>query len=158
MAEDEQIEHILNRIKETITANGGTIRELEDHSLIMDLMNLPATYDAPINIHIGGAYGDREVTAAQWVMNFKKLSTNLRSRLTIENDEMCWGIDASLELIHNCALVLDLHHHWVSTGEYIQFNDDRFKKMIDSWRGVRPVIHYSVSKEGLWGNQNPDPG
>jgi UV DNA damage repair endonuclease len=47
------------------------------------------------------------------------------------------------------ALVLDIHHHWIRTGEYIQSNDDRFKRMIDSWRGVRPVIHYSVSKEDL---------
>jgi hypothetical protein len=45
--------------------------------------------------------------------------------------------------------VLDIHHHWVRTGEYIDANDDRVKKVIDSWRGVRPVIHYSVSREDV---------
>jgi UV DNA damage repair endonuclease len=63
------------------------------------------------------------------------------------NDENCWGIDASLELAKHCALVLDIHHHWIKTGEYIEATDDRVKRIGDSWRGVRPVIHYSVSRE-----------
>jgi UV DNA damage endonuclease len=46
--------------------------------------------------------------------------------------------------------VLDIHHHWVKTGEYIDASDDRVKKVIDSWRGARrPVIHYSVSREDV---------
>jgi UV DNA damage repair endonuclease len=60
---------------------------------------------------------------------------------------MSWGIDASLELWQDCALVLDIHHHWVKTGEYISPTDDRLARVKDSWRGVRPVIHYSVSRE-----------
>lgn len=62
---------------------------------------------------------------------------------------MSWGIDASLELADDLALVLDIHHHWVRTGEYIRPSDDRFKRIVDSWRGVRPAIHYSVSREDL---------
>jgi hypothetical protein len=60
---------------------------------------------------------------------------------------MTWGIDASLELVDTCALVLDIHHHWINSGEYIEASDDRVKRIIDSWRGVRPVLHYSVSRE-----------
>ena len=45
--------------------------------------------------------------------------------------------------------MLDIHHHWVNSGEYIEREDDRVKRIIDSWRGVRPVIHYSVSRENL---------
>ena len=33
---------------------------------------------------------------------------------------MGWGLESSLELEKHCALVLDIHHHWVRTGEYIQ--------------------------------------
>jgi UV DNA damage repair endonuclease len=44
-------------------------------------------------------------------------------------------------------LVLDIHHHWIKTGEYIEESDPRIDMVIDSWRGVRPVIHYSVSRE-----------
>ena len=45
--------------------------------------------------------------------------------------------------------MLDIHHHWVNSGEYISPTDDRFSRIIDSWRGVRPVIHYSVSREDI---------
>jgi UV DNA damage repair endonuclease len=62
---------------------------------------------------------------------------------------MSWGVDASCELVNDCALVLDIHHHWIRTGAYIQPTDDRVKRIIDSWRGVRPVLHYSVSREDV---------
>ena len=45
--------------------------------------------------------------------------------------------------------MLDIHHHWIHTGEYIEESDNRVKRIIDSWRGQRPVIHYSVSREDL---------
>ena len=57
-------------------------------------------------------------------------------------------MDSCLELEKHVALVLDIHHHWChSGGEYIEVNDDRVKRIIDSWRGVRPAMHYSVSRE-----------
>jgi UV DNA damage endonuclease len=77
----------------------------------------------------------------------RRLSPEARNCLTIENAEFTWGLDASLELVDTCALVLDIHHHWINTGEYIEPTDHRFKRVQDSWRGVRPVIHYSVSRE-----------
>ena len=69
---------------------------------------------------------------------------------------MSWGLDASLELADHLALVLDIHHHWVKDGEYILSTDDRCKRIIDSWRGVRPVIHYSVSREDYLVGHNID--
>jgi UV DNA damage repair endonuclease len=69
---------------------------------------------------------------------------------------MSWGVDASLELADHLALVLDIHHHWVNSGEYIQPTDDRFSRIIDSWRGVRPVIHYSVSREDVLVDHDPN--
>ena len=70
---------------------------------------------------------------------------------------MSWGIEASLELADRLALVLDIHHHWIRTGEYIQATDDRVKRIRDSWRGVRrPVLHYSVSREDLLTSHNAD--
>ena len=56
--------------------------------------------------------------------------------------------------------MLDIHHHWVNSGEYIQVNDDRIKRIIDSWRGVRPTMHYSLCRpeylEGHGANTKPD--
>jgi UV DNA damage repair endonuclease len=98
--------------------------------------------DFKINVHISGKRGPAGIRSA-----LGRLSPEARNCITIENDEMSWGVDASLELVNDCALVLDIHHHWIRTGEYIQATDDRVKGIIESWRGVRPTCHYSVSRE-----------
>jgi UV DNA damage endonuclease len=100
--------------------------------------------DFKINVHIAGRLGPDGIRAA-----LARMTPEARNCLTIENDEMTWGIEDSLELVNDCALVLDIHHHQIHSGEYIEANDDCVKRIIDSWRGVRPVIHYSSSREDL---------
>jgi UV DNA damage endonuclease len=120
-----------------------SIEEFEYHTDMARWMGYGKTFqDFKINVHISGRQGPQGIRNA-----LQKLSPEARNCLTIENDEITWGIDSSLELVNDCALVLDIHHHWINTGEYIEATDDRVKRIIDSWRGVRPVIHYSVSRE-----------
>jgi UV DNA damage repair endonuclease len=120
-----------------------SIEEFEYHTDMARWMGYGETFqDFKINVHISGKQGPAGIIAA-----LQKLSPEARNCITIENDENCWGIDASLELVDHCALVLDIHHHWIKTGEYIEATDERIKRIIDSWRGQRPVIHYSVSRE-----------
>jgi UV DNA damage endonuclease len=76
-----------------------------------------------------------------------RLSPEARNLITIENDEMGWGLDATLRLEKHVALVLDIHHHLIRDEEHIQHNDDRVKRVIDSWRGVRPTLHYSYFRD-----------
>ena len=122
-----------------------SIDEFEYHVDMARWMGYGNTFqDIKINVHISGRQGPEGIKRVM-----ERLSPEARNSLTIENDEMTWGIDASLELADTCALVLDIHHHWVKTGEYIENTDDRIKRIIDSWRGTRPVIHYSVSREDL---------
>ena len=122
-----------------------SIEEFEYHVDVARWMGYGRQYqDFKINVHIAGRKGPAGILDA-----YPRLSPEARNTITIENDEMSWGIEASLELRDKLALVLDIHHHWVKTGEYIQPTDDRFSRIIDSWRGVRPVIHYSVSREDL---------
>jgi UV DNA damage endonuclease len=120
-----------------------SIEEFEYHATMAKLMGYGKQFqDFKINVHISGRQGPAGIKAV-----LPRLSPEARNTLTIENDEMCWGLDASLELVDDVALVLDIHHHWVRTGEYICPTDDRFARVIDSWRGVRPVIHYSYSRD-----------
>jgi UV DNA damage endonuclease len=122
-----------------------SIEEFEYHTDMARWMGYGNNFqDIKINVHISGRQGPEGIKRVM-----SRLSPEARNSITIENDEMTWGIDASLELVDTCALVLDIHHHWVKTGEYIEPGDDRIKRIIDSWRGVRPVIHYSVSREDL---------
>ena len=37
---------------------------------------------------------------------------------------MKWGLNDVLELQKHVALVFDIHHHWVNTGEWITVDDD----------------------------------
>jgi hypothetical protein len=97
--------------------------------------------DFKCNVHISGRQGPDGIKRA-----LKRLSTEARNCITIENDENKWGILDSLELAKDLALVLDLHHDWCREGTYMSPDDDKFKRVIDSWRGVRPAIHYSVSR------------
>jgi UV damage endonuclease UvdE len=132
-----------------------SIEEFEYHADMARWMGYGKRYqDFKINVHIAGRAGPSGIKAA-----LKRLTPEARNCITIENDEISWGIEDSLELANDLALVLDIHHHWIKTGEYIENNDDRIKRIIDSWRGVRPVIHYSVSREdvlvGHSGSQRP---
>jgi UV DNA damage repair endonuclease len=122
-----------------------SIEEFEYHVDMARWMGYGKTFqDFKINVHIAGRQGPMGIVAA-----LARMTPEARNCLTIENDEMTWGIEHSLELVDHCALVLDIHHHWVKTGEYIDAKDDRIKRIIDSWRGVRPVIHYSVSRKDV---------
>tara|TARA_X000000950_G_scaffold92555_1_gene116491 strand:- start:2181 stop:3311 length:1131 start_codon:yes stop_codon:yes gene_type:complete len=122
-----------------------SIEEFEYHVDVARWMGFGQQFqDFKINVHISGRKGPAGIIDV-----YPRLSTEARNTITIENDENSWGIEASLELRKHLALVLDIHHHWVKTGEYILPTDDRFSRIVDSWRGVRPVIHYSVSREDI---------
>ncbi|GFH30487.1 predicted protein, partial [Haematococcus lacustris] len=62
--------------------------ELEVHSKIFDLMGYEPSHWNKINIHVGGAYGDKEATLRRFakVVN-ERLSPNCKARLCVENDD-----------------------------------------------------------------------
>ena len=120
-----------------------SISELEYHADMARWMGYgKSKLDFKINVHLSGRVGATGFDAA-WT----KMSTELRNCLTIENDEYQAGIDDVLKVADKAGIVLDIHHHLMHSGEYISNTDDRIKKIIESWQDVRPVIHYSQSKE-----------
>jgi UV damage endonuclease UvdE len=122
-----------------------SIEEFEYHADMLRWMGYGRTFqDAKCNVHISGKLGPQGI-----IDILPRLSEVARNVITIENDEMSYGLDASLELADHLALVIDVHHHWVRTGEYLQPDDERVKAVIASWRGKRPTMHYSLSREDL---------
>ncbi len=121
-----------------------SIEEFEYHVDMARWMGFGKSFQdgCKINVHISGRQGPDGIRKA-----LPRLSQEARNLITIENDEMGWGLDASLELEKDLALVMDIHHHWIRAEEYIEPNDDRVKRVIDSWRGQRPTMHYSYSRD-----------
>ena len=120
-----------------------SIDEFEYHADMARMMGYGKTFqDFKINVHISGKRGPEGIRAA-----YTRLSPEARNCITIENEENAWGLDDSLELADLLPIVLDVHHHWCREGEWLDSKCDRVKRVIDSWRGVRPVMHYSQSRE-----------
>jgi len=122
-----------------------SIEEFEYHATMARWMGFGQRFqDFKINVHISGRQGPDGIRRAH-----TRLSPEARNCIAIENEEIVHGIDDCLSIADIVPITLDIHHHWVREGEYIQPDDDRVKRVVDSWRGVRPVLHYSVSREDL---------
>ena len=122
-----------------------SIEEFEYHANMAEWMGYGQTFqDLKINVHIAGREGPAGIRSA-----YGRLSPVARSCLTIENEENAWGLNDCLTISDIVPIVLDIHHNWIREGEYIQPGDDRVRRVVDSWRGVRPTMHYSVSREDI---------
>lgn len=122
-----------------------SIEEFEYHATMARYMGFGQRFqDMKINVHIAGRQGPKGIRRA-----YGRLSPEARNCITIENEEISHGLDACLQLTDLLPIVLDIHHNHIHCGEYIEANDPRIQQIIDSWRGVRPTIHYSVSREDL---------
>ena len=120
-----------------------SIEEFEYHADMARWMGYGRTFqDFKINVHISGRQGPAGIRSA-----YRRLSPEARNCITIENEENAWGLDDCLTIGDLVPIVLDVHHHWCREGEYLDPNSDRVKRVLDSWRGVRPTMHYSVSRE-----------
>ena len=104
-----------------------------------------------INVHIAGRQGPDGIRKA-----LNKMSPEARNLITIENEEMSHGLDDCLELADMVPIVLDIHHNWVREGTYIEPNSDSVQRVVDSWRGTRPIAHYSISREDILVNHCPN--
>lgn len=130
-----------------------SIVDLNYHAYFAECMGFGATWHTQgyvINIHANSNLDPDLVRLKDTIDN--RLSPTLRNLLTIENDEFGCSVDEMLaaDLQDHVAIVLDIHHHWVeSNGEYIQPSDPRIDKIKASWRGTRPLGHFSTSSEEL---------
>jgi UV DNA damage repair endonuclease len=122
-----------------------SIEEFEYHASMARFMGYGKTFqDMKINVHISGRQGPEGIRKA-----YQRLSPEARNTITIENEENAWGLDDCLTLSDLLPIVLDIHHHWVREGEYLEVSEKRVQSVIDSWRGIRPTLHYSVSREDI---------
>ena len=127
-----------------------TIRELNCHSEQFNMMGFePSPYNK-INIHVGGAYGDKESTLERFCMNFYSLRDDTQKRLVIENDDspnefsvydLYYGVYKEIGI----PITFDYFHHKFNTGNLTE--EEALKMAARTWpEGVTQCCHYSESR------------
>ena len=124
-----------------------TVKDLDIHAQVFDLMGLPATHLHKINIHVGGAYGDKTESIQRFIQNFSLLSATVQKRLTVENDDKpgLYTVQ-NLVTVHESIgvpVVFDYFHHKLHPGT--QTEEEAFLTAFNTW-DVKPVFHYSSSR------------
>ena len=126
------------------------IGDLTDHGDVFDMMNLSRTPYNKINIHLGGAYGDKESAMDRFCKNFEKLPESVQTRLTVENDDKA-SMYSVKELYNGIykrigvPIVFDYHHHRFCSGSLTE--QEALELAMSTWpQEIIPVVHYSESR------------
>ena len=124
--------------------------DLSIHGELFDMIGLSRTPYNKINIHLGGAYGDKESAMDRFCKNFELLPESVSSRLTVENDdkESMYSVKDLYYGIYNrigVPIVFDYHHHRFCDGGLSE--QDALELAISTWpEGITPATHYSESR------------
>lgn len=139
---------VLASPNETVVLNA--MNELNKSAQIMDLMGLPKSRMSKINIHVGGAYGDKKSALDRFCKNYLRTSPSVQARLTVENDDkasmysvsdLYWGVYKVVGI----PIVFDYHHHQFCTGDLSE--EEALNLAVSTWpKGITPAVHYSESK------------
>ena len=99
---------VLNSTSKRVVRN--SLKTLWYHAQILDWLSLPRSSWTVMNIH--GGKGGR---SAQMIEIVRDLPDNIRSRLTLENDEYTYSAAqiSNICLEAGIAMVFDVHHHIV---------------------------------------------
>ena len=130
------------------------LRDLDFHAEMLDLLKLPPQQDrdAVMILHLGGVFGDKPATLDRFRENYAKLPDNVKKRLVLENDDVCYSVHELLPLCEelNIPFVLDFHHHnIIFDPEQIREGTkdimELFPRILATWKrkGITPKMHYS---------------
>ncbi len=106
-----------------------------------------------INIHAGGAYGDKENSLKRLEDAIRGLPSTIRSRLTLENDDRSYTPRDLLPFCERTGIpfVYDVHHHRCLPDGLSE--KDVTTRAISTWNR-EPLFHVSSPVEG-WGGPKP---
>ncbi len=106
-----------------------------------------------INIHGGGAYGDKGTALKRLWQNLKRLPERVRARITLENHDRIFSLSDLLPLCRAAGIpfVYDVHHHRCCPDS--MSSDEATEAALETWPR-EPLFHLS-SPLGGW--HGPDP-
>jgi len=119
-----------------------SVAELEYQCEVAEWINADV-----VNIHGGGAYGDKPSALEAFARNLSQLSDRVRSRLTVENDDVTYTPSDLLPVCRaeGIPLVYDVHHHRCNQDELSV--EEATEQAIATWNR-EPLFHISSPKEG----------
>jgi len=125
-----------------------SIRDLEQHSRIFDEMGLAPSHWNCLNIHVGGAYGDKLAATQRWCENFSRLSENCRKRVVVENDDKAnmYSVQDLYHMVYEkvgVPITFDIFHHTFCTGGLSATKAAQLAA--STWKDAPLVIHWSSS-------------
>lgn len=128
--------------RDEVTENA--IRDLKYHFQMLEAMNALET--GILNIHIGGAYGDKVSSLTRFRQNIKKLPQEIKEHMTLENDDKTYDVEETLGICEEekIPMVLDYHHHMANRG-----NGDLphyLERIFKTWKKTIPKVHISSPK------------
>ncbi|CEG29226.1 UV DNA damage repair endonuclease UvsE [Bacillus sp. B-jedd] len=130
--------------KEEITVNA--VRDMEYHYNMLECMGLEDW--GTLNIHVGGAYGDKESALVRFHENIKQLPLAVKARMTLENDDKTYTTEETLAvcLRQGIPLAFDYHHHMANPSE--RPLEELLPEVFSTWSeiGHVPKIHVSSPK------------
>lgn len=142
---------VLSSPHPAVVAN--SIKELESQARLAAAVGADV-----INIHVGGAYGDKPSALQRFGNVFCNLPDSVRNLLTLENDDVSYTPNDLLPLCQQLSipLVYDVHHHRCNPDG---LSIEQATELAEAtWRTVRreQYCHISTPKSG-WGSSNPKP-
>jgi len=134
---------LINSIKDEIFERSKN--ELKYHAEILDLMKLDTS--AKIQIHVGGAYGDKKKSIERFVSRFNDLDDSIVRRLVIENDDTLFDLKDCLKINWQVQIpiLLDVFHHKLNNLENLT-TEESFQLTAKTWNEKRdgvPMVDYS---------------
>jgi len=123
-----------------------TIKELNHHGWLMDMLGAPRDYRAPINIHINNTKGDPADIAARFMANLAKCDESVQSRLVVENEDKGIWTPSLLVKHFDIPITYDNLHHKCLPDDLTQ--EQAHRLCYKTWmRGgyYKPLFHYSES-------------
>ncbi|MBU8906042.1 UV DNA damage repair endonuclease UvsE [Desertibacillus haloalkaliphilus] len=130
--------------KAHITENA--IIDMRYHYSMLKAMGLHK--EATMNLHVGGAYGDKDAAVSRFHQNFIKLDPEIRQQTTLENDDKTYTAKETLRVCehHSIPFVFDYHHHWANPGK--EAFEELLPRIFATWEGTkkRPKFHLSSPK------------
>ena len=118
-----------------------TINNLNYYNDLMNKLGLKTN----ILLHVGSSVNGKKESIERFINNFNKLSSSIKNKLAIENDDKVFNIRNVLSLSKkiNIPVVLDYHHFLINRNN--EKIEDYIVDIFATWH-TTPKIHFSTPK------------